>query len=94
METLGLAVDAGGQVMGRRAAPLFLAVAGLALWFAHQPKTPTRGVFVLAWSGALILVAAIGAWDFMSGRAGQAIALAIAVELVIAVSLILCHWRS
>lgn len=86
--TLGLAVDAGGQVMGRRSGVLYLLVAALGLYFAHQPPGEARTVFATLWALSLVMVAGIGTQDLLVGRAERAIILVIAVECVMAAALL------
>ena len=93
IETLGLAVDPGAEVMGRRSAPLYFVVSMIGLYFAHQPVGQARTVFASAWGGSLLLVAVLGAVDLFMGRVSSDVLLAIVVEVAMAFGLLLSMRR-
>lgn len=84
MEFLGVAVDAGGQIMARRSAPAFGAVAVLFLVFRNS--TDVAAMRPMAWTGLgmMLAIAVIGLYEVMTGRVGSEIYGAIIVELIFA----------
>lgn len=77
----GVGVDTSGAVMGRRSAPFYLAMAGLLLLSLSAAGAALRKPVGLATAGALLLLAAIGLFDWIGGRVSGDIRVAIAADL-------------
>ena len=87
----GVAADAGGVFLGRRAAPLFL---GLAIFFwALRGVGPGPLQDATAWAAAatFIGIAATGVWAWLGGTASFAILVAAAIEVAIGLAFLLAR---
>ena len=87
----GVANDAGGLFLGRRAAPLFL---GLAVFFwvlRGAGPGPLRDATV--WAAALTFggIAVTGIWAYAGGTASRAILVAAGLELTIALAFVVAR---
>ena len=87
----GVAGDAGGVFLGRRAAPLFL---GLAIFFwALRDVRPGPLQDATAWAAAATFagIAVTGIWAFANGTASMAILVAAGIEAAIALAFLLAR---
>ena len=87
----GVAADAGGLFLGRRAAPLFL---GLAVFFwALRGTGPGPLQDATAWAAAVtfIGIAVTGIWAWLGGTASFAVLVAAALEVTIGLAFLLAR---
>ena len=87
----GVAEDAGGLFLGRRAAPLFL---GLAVFFsALRDVGPGPLQDATAWAAVAMFagIAVTGIWAFANGTASVAILVAAGIEAAIALAFLLAR---
>ena len=77
-------IDHAGGFLGRRAAPVLIALGVLFYMARHEPPSPLRRVLCLASAFAFIGVACTGVWAYFDGTATIAVVVAAVSEVVIA----------
>lgn len=84
----GIGYSASAGIVARRMSGLFLALGYLLFKTRHSPPSPERAALASAFALGCSVLAALGLFELVSGRAGVGILSAVLVEIALAAAFI------